>query len=344
MLVVLFIVMAVSVVSLGYLTRSDSELSSGSNMLMHTQMRYLAESAIIHAQGLLLNPQDSSGEYFTADSALQLVAGTDDYYDLTVTRDDSDSTDRCTYDVTCTAYRMVSGEQLGQIALDATLRLDPCIAFYCEGDSSLSGRVTINGDAYINGDLYNKADINGDVFADSYSRVGSIKGGEYSLSQVSGVTSPALNPTSYSAAYATDAEGKVELVDQTLVFTDTFAIHGDLVLDGGSLTITAPKNTPAMLIAGDVILKNRATLNVTGYAQIAGGIDAGNKTAVNILGALHLTTAGLIDIDDTSPTIDDRGTVTVTAAPMLAAMRLSGSPVRNFSPAAGAFIKSIDRQ
>ncbi len=58
LLVVLFIVMVITVLSLGYLSRSDVELACGENMILRTQMDYLAESGLEHARGLILNPQD----------------------------------------------------------------------------------------------------------------------------------------------------------------------------------------------------------------------------------------------------------------------------------------------
>ncbi|MBA7693960.1 hypothetical protein ES703_102560 [subsurface metagenome] len=63
LLVVLFIVMAITILSLGFLSRSDVELACGGNMILRTQMDYLAESGLEHAKGLILNPQDVDSEY-----------------------------------------------------------------------------------------------------------------------------------------------------------------------------------------------------------------------------------------------------------------------------------------
>ena len=52
LLVVLFIVMAITVLSLGFLSASDMELACGQNMILRTQMDYLAESGLEHARGL----------------------------------------------------------------------------------------------------------------------------------------------------------------------------------------------------------------------------------------------------------------------------------------------------
>jgi type II secretory pathway component PulK len=65
LLIVLIVIMAITVLSLGFLSRSDVELACGENMVLRTQMDYLAESSLEHAKGLILNPQDISSEYWT---------------------------------------------------------------------------------------------------------------------------------------------------------------------------------------------------------------------------------------------------------------------------------------
>ena len=109
LLAVLMIVMVITVMALGFLSRSDVELACGENMVMRTQMDYLAESGLEHARGLILNPQDVAGEYWAGEPLQQLVAGSADYYDLTVTRDDTDTTDRCNYIIDSNSYRLSGG-------------------------------------------------------------------------------------------------------------------------------------------------------------------------------------------------------------------------------------------
>ena len=88
LLVVLFIVMVITVLSLGFLSRSDVELACGENMILKTQMDYLAESGLVHAKGLVLSPQDVDSEYWSGDVRQQLITGSDDYYDVDVVRND----------------------------------------------------------------------------------------------------------------------------------------------------------------------------------------------------------------------------------------------------------------
>ena len=86
LLVVLFVVMTVTILSLGFLSQSDVELSCGENMILRTKMDYLAESGLEHAKGLLLNPQDIDGEYWTGAARQQLVSGSDEYYDVNMVK------------------------------------------------------------------------------------------------------------------------------------------------------------------------------------------------------------------------------------------------------------------
>ncbi|HEX42349.1 MAG TPA: hypothetical protein ENN81_09870 [Phycisphaerales bacterium] len=232
------------------------------------------------------------------------------------------------------------------MALTAVIRLDPCIAFYCGGDVKLlSSRITINGDVYVHGELNNsnRANINGDAYVDRYS--GNVRDivGSINDTEVSGITitSPALDPALYAQSYIPDANGQITLTNETLVFNDTFVVNGNLIVNGGFLTINAPKNSPAMLLGGSLTLSNGATINITGYTQITGGIATAWDTNLTICGALHLAVPASITVEID---IDGSGQVVVTADPMAAALRIPGSPVQDWSPAAGAFYKSITRQ
>jgi hypothetical protein len=56
LLLVLLIIMAITILSLGFLSRCDTELACGRNMLLRTQMDQLADSAWA-CQGLILHPR-----------------------------------------------------------------------------------------------------------------------------------------------------------------------------------------------------------------------------------------------------------------------------------------------
>jgi type II secretory pathway component PulK len=97
LLAVLMIVMVITIMALGFLSRSDVELACGENMALRTQMDHLAESGLEHARGLVLNPQDVGAEYWTGESLAQLVADSGDYYYKSVTPDDTVPLVRCHY-------------------------------------------------------------------------------------------------------------------------------------------------------------------------------------------------------------------------------------------------------
>ena len=128
LLVVLFIVMAVTILSLGFLSQSDVELACGENMILRTKMDYLAESGLEHARGLILNPQDIDTEYWGGEVHQELAAGSDEYYDVNVIK-----LSHCNYQITCEAYRERGGEKVGSSSLRSELRLDPSIALWNDG-------------------------------------------------------------------------------------------------------------------------------------------------------------------------------------------------------------------
>jgi hypothetical protein len=303
LLVVLFIVITVTVASLGFLWQSDMELACGQNMVLRTQMDYLAESGLEHAKGLILNPQDVSSEYWTGAVSQQLGSGSD-YYDVTVSRDESDAENHCNYIIDCNSYRVKDGDQVGCSRLRGELRLDPCIAYWVQARQTLAETVTIYGDVYCNGALTNNGVVNGDVFAAAVS--GSITGqnkavGDLQLgwpevligdftsrynvepisANLSNITYGPYNPVRVFY-YSGDVslEGNVEI-------NGMLAIDGDLRIEGTENVIEAGKNVPALFVSGDLIVDNGGQLAIEGLAIVEGKVQvSGGAGAVNITGAL----------------------------------------------------------
>ena len=86
LLIMLFMIMAITALTLGYLARSDVELASATNIELKTELDYLAESGLEHARGLLLNSKGvdtNATGYWTGGTAQQLLTG-DDYYDINI--------------------------------------------------------------------------------------------------------------------------------------------------------------------------------------------------------------------------------------------------------------------
>ena len=133
LLVVLFIVMAITVLSLGFLSRSDVELACGQNMILRAQMDYLAESGLEHARGLLVNPPDPNLGYWAGADGLQIVENSNDYYNVDVIQlplVDPCDPNVCDYEITSTAYRDKNGVRVGESILKAELHIDPNTAYW----------------------------------------------------------------------------------------------------------------------------------------------------------------------------------------------------------------------
>jgi len=315
LLVVLFIVMVITVTSLGFLARSDADLACGQNMTLRAQMDYTAESGIELARGFILHPQELPGEYWTGGTAQQIETG-DDYFDVQVSRDDSDPTDRCNYTIECEAYRLKDGQKIGSSRLSAELRLDPCIALWTGAATVLSPRVTVNGDVYCGGDLSNSATINGDVFAGGFVSGGAIAGrtnqmvtqvpvsippvtadyfsttyytatGSGTSAQISQYTHPVgtFGPSASNPAGARFSSGDLELPGG-VVINGTLAVAGDLSISGTN-SITAEKNYPALLVDGDLTIRAGARLSITGLAVVRGQVlVSSDNGTLDVTGAL----------------------------------------------------------
>jgi len=134
LLVVLFIVMAITVLSLGFLSRSDVELACGENMVLRMQMDYLAESGLEHARGLIINDSNFSGDWSAGRQ--QLAAGSEDYYDIDVNQlplvDPNDPNQPIDYEITSTAYREKGSERIGESILKAQLHIEPNTAYWAD--------------------------------------------------------------------------------------------------------------------------------------------------------------------------------------------------------------------
>jgi cytoskeletal protein CcmA (bactofilin family) len=366
LLVVLFIVMAITVLSLGFLSRSDVELACGKNMILRTQMDHLAESGLEHAKGLILSPQDVDTEYWQGDVRQQLVLSSDDYYDVNVVK-----LAECNYQINCTAYKERNGERVGRSGLMAELRLDPCIAFWAGADMTISQRITINGDIYANGHLSGNGYIGGDVFASGSITAVNIVGRKNEAVTEAPVSWPGLQVSDFSSTYYIGSttysthivdsnvhpggnfipsadnpagirycSGDVEL-QGNINIEGTLVVNGNLRVSGANNVISAVKNFPALLVSGEVLIEDGGTLEVRGLAQISQRItvSAGAQN-MDINGGLFIANGGIEGSASSSISI------VITAGPAIAAIQtwpVADNCVR-WTPAGGAFFKSITRE
>jgi len=308
LLMVLILIMAITVVSLGFISRCDVELACGRNMLLRSQMDYLADSGLEHAKGLILHPQEVASEYWTGATDQKLINGSNDYYDVTVER--VDPTDRCTYQITCDAYRVNDGQEIGHSRLLAELRLDPCLGLWAGADTVLRADWALDGDVYCAGTLTNRSTIDGDVFSAALAGPGSITGSAQGTADLAlawpltDVTDTVAHFTSrygiYTLAgtlgnltYGPSDPIRVAYRNGDLVLNSNVTVDGMLLVDG-SLTvrgngnrITAGKNVPALYVTGDLVIEDVDGLSIEGLVIVDGRVGI-NAAASNIgfLGAL----------------------------------------------------------
>lgn len=297
---VLLMIMAITVLAAGFLTRTDVELACGQNMLLRLQMDQLADSALEHTRGLFLHPQDVEPEYWPGATGQQLTEGSPDYYDVAVTRDATHTTDYCTYDISCEAYRRRGVERTGQSRLSAQLRLDPCLALWTGTNLVHRAGWSCYGDLYCAGAVDNAGRIEGDVFAAVLS--GAAKGQRYSPNPAP-VVWPRVVATDFTARYpsATIAPGTwtnatwnnpawIFCCNGDLVLAGNVTVEGMLLVNG-SLTIRGNRNViqarkdlsagfvpPALYVAQDLILHECDGLTVTGLAVVDGSVLVGADT------------------------------------------------------------------
>jgi hypothetical protein len=341
LLVVLFIVMAITITALGFVSQSDVELACGQNMVMRAQMDYLAESGLEHARGLILNPQDVGppDEYWKGGTNLQLSSGSD-FYEVRV---DRDAGDFCNYIIDCNAYREKGAERIGLSRLHAELRLDPCIAYWAGSDT--------------NGDVFAVGTIGGtnpegqkepaaeagviwpNLAAADFGPTYYVGSTEYLAEPIAGPNVPMtpFNPTGGNPAGVCYCGGNVEMPGGVTI-NGTLVVSGDLAVSGANNVITAEPNFPALLVSGQVVMKDGGSLVIQGLAQIGGPIAVDPNTtsaSIQVIGGLFSANGGVTS---------DKVVVNITPAPAIASIETwPAATAKRWGPAGGAFFRSVER-
>ena len=379
LLIVLFVIMVITLVGMGFIAKTDSELACGNNMVLRTQMDNLAKSGLEQAKGLLTNPWDvsvSSGKYWLGQTGIQFD-GDNDYYDIQVLKDSAGTTPRSQYSITSTGYRMRNSDIVGQSKLNAKLRFDPAIAIYCESMLTLTSGYKIYGDAYSQMFFNNdKATINGDVYSnDMVMNTGTITGQISQFLIQAPVEFSNINYADFTTAYkhedgstySVTAKASGTYNNQTWAYSSSnpagvFYCNGNLTLNGnmtingmlvvnGILTISGTGNTidavrnyPAIVVNGGLLIKSGAALTVNGLVQVRDDVSvAGGATTVNVKinGALY------VQFGPMGPFTSIMGSFVVNADPIESAIQIwpssiPGQPYRWIS-AGGAYMKKVSR-
>lgn len=381
-LVVLFVIIFATVISLSFIARSDVEMAFGNNMALRMQMDYLAESGLAHAKVLITNPQDADTgvagfwEGCTAFSLKDLdfydLLETSDYYNVVVARDDSDPTDKCNYDISCLAYRLDGIEKTAQSYLNARLRLDPCIAYWAGSDTTVSSRITVNGDVYCSGNLTNSGTINGDVFASgTITDSGTVLGQKNESVSTAPIDPPNIQIDDFTPQYYFWDE----INEVYVAYTPKFPAPGDdieigtdpagVIVYNGQLTLNQDVSINGTLIVnGDLILngnsltitseKNFPALVVNGDPNVADGrltvtglVQVGTMYVGAASGDITITGA-LVGQGGMTVAPGYTGNITITAAPMITSTKISPdgttANAERWTPIGGAFFKWIKRE
>ena len=133
MLMVLFIIMAIAVISSGFIARSDAELQTGQNYRLRNEADYLAWAGLEHAKALIIDPDDATirDNGLSQTDPLQLDVSGSLYYDLTIDSPaveaaaDPNNPSTYKYLIQSAAYDNRGGAIRARSVLDATLFYDP---------------------------------------------------------------------------------------------------------------------------------------------------------------------------------------------------------------------------
>ena len=174
LLTVLFILMVISVLTLGVLVRTDMDLAGSRNVPLRMQMDELAQSGMEYSKVLIGNQIPDAnvvGAIYSLSDIIPAYEGSEYYQLAIVPKDDGIAeTPNYWYTVDCEMFEE-DGTEIANTRLQGDLRL-PCIAYWQGGAQNILYTTKIYGDVYCT----NAMDIFGRVYGDIYSTTtGSVK-------------------------------------------------------------------------------------------------------------------------------------------------------------------------
>ncbi len=318
LLAVLCIIMAITVLALGFLSRADTELASGANTALRMEMDQLAVSGLEHARGLILQPQEAASDYWTGHTGLQLLPGSRDFYDVVVGPDPNDPNDHCLYSITSDAYRSQNGQRVAESKMSARLRLDPAFALWMGADTALPAGLSIGGDVYDAASVIAQGTIDGDIFAGGTITATCV--GHKTLTSVAPVAWPFpelatgqtdkaqvistfttryehtdITPSIQATNLGTPGVPHVYCCTGDLSLIDGATVNGMLIVDGSltigsdAVSLLAAKNLPAVYVTGDLKIQATDQFRIAGLAVVDGNVCvSGGTTRASISGGLFV--------------------------------------------------------
>ncbi len=367
LLVVLFIVMIGSIVSMGFLSRCDGDMFCSENSVQRAKMDYLAESGLEYAKGIILKKYGHLNSF--SQDQFQIDDTSDKYLDIDVAK-----IDEHTFDINSLAYENVNGNKVAKNKIKGTLRLDPCIAYYAGDNKEVNYQMTVYGDVCYAEEL----DLRGKIYGDAYSYkwiagTGTLGGSKNEYQTTLPVELPGITCADFSSGYIIDSQSysvetlidsdylgssfpscslsnpaNVYYSDGDLRITGDLTVYGTLVVkhdltikNDSKLTIVRKPgyNLPAIVCGHLIRVEDRGVLNVTGYVQAYDKIEIKKEASAYFTGSVYSVTKY---VEARSDSLE----VVVQGDPEKAAIKYEypDSTVKSWNPATGAFFRSIERQ
>ncbi len=123
MLSVLFIVMAIVAISMGYLHRADMAAASGNNMAMRTEADYLAWAGLERARALVQTSEPNAPLGHWSAAGQQLDNSSNLYYDLSIS-DPNTAAAIYVYSFSCEAYALNGSDKQARSVLSGRIYYD----------------------------------------------------------------------------------------------------------------------------------------------------------------------------------------------------------------------------
>jgi hypothetical protein len=365
LIVVLGVIMAITVISLGFLASSDVELSSGCSLRNWVNLQSAAASSIEHARGMISINAHKSVSHWTGISAYP--AGNDFEYDITVSKDSP-----CNYSIDSFTYKSDAAEK----SLTAKLRIDPCIALWLN-KGNISPDVWINGDVFCDDNTTIYGNIDGDVFSTGdITKYGSITGRRKAQQTSYPVEPPQLTYADFPNRYYYNGSGPYNVtlltkdiydgvldvlptapadnpagiyvrngnlkIDYSVTINGTLVVKDDLELNNSAtVTVISRNKMPGLVVGHDLRFNSsNTTLNCLGLCLINHHIDLKNNiyTSLYVNGAVVILGDGILNV----PSLNS--TVGIVGDPDYAAIEIhpEARDTIIWTPAGGSFFKYIN--
>ena len=318
LLVVLFVVMAITILSLGFLARSNTELVAGSNFVMRSKLDNLVASGFEQAKTLIVNGYDVAGtagrpQYFNGATGQNLSSDASELFDVSVLPCDGNENVnwRCGYEVTVRAYKIRNGEKVGVCDANGVLRFDPALAcwvgaamavpssmriygdVYCAGNFTMTANTRVTGDVWAAGTVDLKPSI-GQRYAGATAPVGEpnlyaadlvpdyyyYDFGSKSVAYCAGVEEVDHNDPVFGAAAPSNKQGVYYAAGDTIIKSNT-VIAGTLVVDGNLTIQDAAVAITAKRNFPALVVSGQIKINSNTLLSVTGVTQAGTKILVD---------------------------------------------------------------